>query len=198
MKRKKLEIMLEGVEKYVSPKSALEQYLTPPTIASDILFLAYSMGDLSGKSVADLGAGTGIFSIGACLLGAKEVYAVEIDKGAVEVLRRNVKKFKCRIKIEEEDVRDFHELVDTVIENPPFGAQNRHADLPFLEKAMEIGRVIYTLHNGVTAEFIENKIREMGGNITHRKVYRFTIPHIYRFHRKEKVEIEVVLYRIEV
>ncbi|OYT58673.1 DNA methylase [Euryarchaeota archaeon ex4484_178] len=196
MKKRKLEILLEGVEKYRNPKSFLEQYFTPAVIAADILFFAWSMGDVEGKTIADLGAGTGIFTIGSGLLDAKMVYSVEIDKDAIEILKKNMEKYGIRAKIILGDVRDFNIPVDTVIQNPPFGSQNRHADLPFLEKAMEIGKVIYTLHNANTNDFIEEKIEAMGGKITHKKFYDFPIPHMFNFHRKERVIWKVILYRV--
>ncbi len=196
MKKKKLEILLEGVERYRNPKPFLEQYFTPPAIAADILFFAHSMDDIEGKTVADLGAGTGVFTIGTLLLGAKKVYAVEMDEEAIEILKKNLEKFEVDAQIICGDVKSLDLSVDTVIQNPPFGSQNRHADLPFLQKAMEIGKVIYTLHNANTSDFIERKIEEFGGTITHEKSYRFPIPHTFHFHREEKVLREVVLYRV--
>lgn len=47
--------------------------------------------DLTGKTVADVGCGSGILSIGALLLGAKEVDAVDIDPLSVEVAIENAK-----------------------------------------------------------------------------------------------------------
>jgi len=196
MRKRKLEILLEGVERYRNPKAYLEQYFTPAIIAADILFFAYGMGDLEDKVIADLGAGTGVFTLGAYFLGARKIYSVEIDKDAVEILRRNVEKYKAKAEIIVGDVKDFNISVDTVIQNPPFGSQNRHADLPFLQKAMEIGEVIYTIHNANTDEFIQEKIEEAGGKITHKKFYDFPIPHIFEFHREEKVYRRVILYRV--
>ncbi len=197
MKKKKLEILLEGVERYKNPKPYLEQYFTPAIIAADILFFANSMGDLEGKEVCDLGAGTGIFAIGAAILGAKKVYALEIDEEAIEILRRNIEKFGVGVNVIKRDIKEIDFSVDTVIQNPPFGSQSKHADLPFLQKAMEIGKVIYTLHNANTSEFIERRIRDEGGEITHKKFYDFPIPHIFNFHREEKVLRKVVLYRVK-
>lgn len=52
--------------------------------------------DLTGKTVADVGCGTGILSVGACLLGAESVEAGDIEENCVEsseenAVRNNVK-----------------------------------------------------------------------------------------------------------
>ena len=44
---------------------------------------------LEGKTVLDFGCGSGILSIAALRLGAREAYAVDIDTQALEVARRN-------------------------------------------------------------------------------------------------------------
>lgn len=45
--------------------------------------------DLGGKRVLDLGCGSGVLAIGAKLLGAAEVVAIDIDPQSVEVAREN-------------------------------------------------------------------------------------------------------------
>ncbi len=45
--------------------------------------------DTEGKSVLDMGCGSGILGIGALLLGAKDVLAVDIDKNAVDIAVKN-------------------------------------------------------------------------------------------------------------
>ena len=45
--------------------------------------------DLAGRSVADVGCGSGILAVGACLMGADPVVAVDIDPLAVEVAKEN-------------------------------------------------------------------------------------------------------------
>jgi ribosomal protein L11 methyltransferase len=44
---------------------------------------------IEGKQVVDIGCGSGILSVGACLLGAKNVLAIDIDPIAVEVAKEN-------------------------------------------------------------------------------------------------------------
>lgn len=48
--------------------------------------------DLPGKRVADVGCGSGILSIGACRLGAREVDAVDIEPISVEVAKENAER----------------------------------------------------------------------------------------------------------
>ncbi|MCD6370034.1 MAG: methyltransferase [Thermoplasmata archaeon] len=197
MKKKSLEIILEGVEKYTRPKNILEQYFTPPGMAADILFFAHLNGDIKEKIVADFGAGTGIFTVGSCLLEAKKIYAVEIDREAIEILKENLKKFQCKqVEIIHSSVESFKKSVDTVIQNPPFGSQRKHADLPFLIQAMKVSKVVYSLHNAETKAFIEKKVEDMGWKITHVKRYSFPIPRTFFFHRKDVVETDVLLFRI--
>ncbi|NPA75234.1 MAG: methyltransferase [Euryarchaeota archaeon] len=198
MKKKNLEIYLQHIRGFENPKPYLEQYLTPANVAAEILFLAYSMGDVYQKSVAELGAGTGIFTIGACALGAREIYSVEIDRDAIKILRDNIKNTPCgNVHILEKDVSAFNIPVDTIFQNTPFGSQNRHADLPFLISALKNAKIIYTLHNFETKEFLVKKIQEFGGNITHMAEFKFDIPRIYKFHRKEKVSRKFIFFRIE-
>ena len=74
MKLKKLESYLQDVEGFNEPKVLLEQYETPCHIASVMLFtIESSFGDIAGKTIADLGCGCGMLSIGAALLNADYV-----------------------------------------------------------------------------------------------------------------------------
>jgi len=45
--------------------------------------------EIKGKSAADVGCGSGILSIAACLLGAGQVYASDLDAQSVEVTKAN-------------------------------------------------------------------------------------------------------------
>jgi len=146
MKKKDLEILLQRVKPFQSPKADLEQYVTPATIAADVLYSAYVQGDIADKKVLDLGCGTGMLAIGAWMLGAKEVVGVDIDGPALQVAEQNAHELASEVRLLQMNVQELQERADTVIMNPPFGAQRRHADRPFLEKALELASVSYSLH----------------------------------------------------
>ena len=91
----------------------------------------------------------------------------------------------------------FEERGDTVLMNPPFGAQKKHADRPFLRKAMELAHVVYSLHLLKTQDFIQKEVSKVGGMITDRKTYEFEIRYTFEFHEKEKAHFDVTMFRIE-
>lgn len=197
MKRKDLEIALQRVEPFREPTADLEQYSTPAVIAADLLFDAYSAGDIQGRRVADLGCGTGILGIGAALLGASSVVGVDKDPKALEQARANARRLAVDLELELGEVEGFRGEADTVVMNPPFGAQSRHADRPFLEKAMSVASVVYSLHNAGTEAFLMRLISSIGGEGRVQKRYKFEIPHTFAFHKKAKRDVEVVLLRIQ-
>lgn len=198
MKKKELEILLQKIPIYNYPNPYIEQYMTPANIAADIIFIAFGFGDIRDKKIIDLGCGTGIFSYGAKLAGAKEVIGIDIDKNVVEIAKDFVNKNKVEIEYIAKNVKDVKNKCDTVIMNPPFGAQksNRWADRGFIEKAFEISNVIYSLHLSKTVEFIEKMVLSLNGEITYVKNYIFPIKHTYFFHTKKSQDCEVSLIRI--
>ncbi len=147
--------------------------------------------------MADLGCGNGIFAIGAKLLGAERVIAIDIDPSSIAEAKKNADAFEVEIELREMNVLDLVEKVDTVLENPPFGAQNRGADRPFLEKALAVGRTTYSLHLADTTPFLERMVGSLGGTVRFQKRYKFEIPHMFEFHDKKKMNIDVVLLCID-
>ena len=197
MKRKDLEMALQRVRPFPSPRADLEQYLTPATIAADMLFLAYSQGDIEGKEVVDLGSGTGMLAIGAGMLGAKRVIGVDVDEAAVALARENGERAGVEINFVNCDVSEVGGICDTVVMNPPFGAQRRHADRPFLEKAISVASVAYSLHLAETQEFVLRLIGSAGASGVIQKRYKFEIPHTFAFHRQAKRDVDAILVRIQ-
>jgi putative methylase len=195
-KKKQLEIALQSVETFKNPKVDLEQYQTPAKIAADLLWNANALGDIEGLKVADLACGTGIFSIGAALLGASEVVGVDLDPEAVEIARWEAshRGLDEVVRFETLDVSEFNEEADTVIQNPPFGAQKAHrkeADRIFMDKSLEVAPVVYSFHILETEEFVKDYFQKLGGEVTNIFRYSFPLPKIYDFHQKEEVEVDV-------
>jgi putative methylase len=193
MKKNELERALQKVNPHTRPKASLEQYSTPAPVAADLLFTAYSFGDIGGREVVDLGCGGGILSIGAALLGASKVTGIDVDPEAVADARSNIAAAGADVEVLEVDVRSAGLKADTVIMNPPFGAQRRNADRPFLEAAVRIAPRVYSLHNARTVDFLMKMVSAMGCEVFFQKRYKFEIPHMFEFHDKRKKEIEVAL-----
>lgn len=192
--KKDLEIYLQRLQKPSFYRNQLEQYPTSASVASEILYLALLDGNLQGKIVGDFGAGNGIFSVGAALLGAEKVYAVEIDENQVEALRKNVEEFS--IEIIQGDILAFKQPVDTVLMNPPFGSVMEGSDRKFLDTAMKLGKNIYSLHNLKSADFIRSYyskgftlVREMRMNIQ--------VPRLYGHHTMDRKEIPAIFFHFE-
>ncbi|HEC82442.1 MAG TPA: methyltransferase domain-containing protein [Thermoplasmatales archaeon] len=194
VKKKELEIILQKIKQPEKIKVELEQYSTPASIASDILWRAYYNGDIEGRFVIDLGCGTGIFSIGCALLNAKRVVGIDVDDEIIEMAKKEAKKFNVHVEFISKDIEEFNEKGDVVVMNPPFGAQysNRKADKIFIEKSMELSNVFYSLHLKDSANFIKKFVEERGWKIIEEKNYKFPIKASLPFHEK-KVEYYNVL-----
>ena len=204
MKKKDLEIILQKLPPHPSPMVKLEQYTTPAPIAADIMFSAYLEENIADKIVLDLGCGTGIFAIGAKLLSAREVIGIDVDGTALVIAEGYADTLSLDIKFLEQDINGLTKAmldsseIDTVIQNPPFGAQKsaRGADRIFLKKALELANTVYSLHLSKTEEFISQLIEKLGGEVVWKKEYVFPINHIYDFHSKKSVDYNVTLFKI--
>lgn len=196
-KKKHLEMAIQKVPKHPNPKVDLEQYSTPATIAADLLWNAYSLGDIADKKVMDLGCGTGIFAIASKLLGAASAIGVDIDKDSTDLASSYCGDvdFICSDICDLEN--DFD--VDTIFQNPPFGSQKnakKGADLKFISKAIELSpKVLYSFHMASTEEFLISYFEKNDLEITHIFRYNFPIPKIYEFHTRESATVEVIVIR---
>jgi len=196
MKKKDLEIKLQRMRDFNEPDASLEQYMTPAVIASDVLFIAYAEGDIHKMDVLDPGCGTGMLSIGAWMLGAENVYGFDVSEKAISVAKENASSYGADVNFGVCDVADIKERCDTAVMNPPFGCQNRRADRPFLDRAMELCGSVYSLHMGATAGFLNDYVSSAGREICFQKTYRFNIPHTFSFHSKAEHEIDIVMLMI--
>jgi len=202
VRRLHLERVLSLVEPHPSPKAYLEQYTIPVGTAAEILFLAaYINDDVIGKTVADLGCGTGRLAIGAALLGAKETVGVDIDKTAIKLAKKNAEKTGVDKKTQwlVADIDALHGTFDTVLQNPPFGVQRRRADRKFLLKSLELAHRVYSLHKGGESnrEFIKRFIEGQKGKVRGIFPMKLDIPRTFGFHTKTRYKVDVDLHRIE-
>jgi putative methylase len=216
-----LELFLSKIKPHPSPNVGLEQYTTSESVAATMLYLAaYTYGDIVGKRVLDLGCGTGRLALAAAFLGAKSVVGVDIDKTAVNTAAENAANVGLEANVDwvVGDIDAVTGSFDTVLQNPPFGVQKRAADRRFLAKALEVGNVVYSLHNHpytdkqligklkanagslvqvVGSPFILRFVEEHGGRVEAVYALAMSIPRMFDFHTKAKHEIIIDLYVIK-
>jgi putative methylase len=201
--RAQLAITLSKLRDFDEPDPSREQYMTDSEVASQMLWNAFMLCDVKDKIVGDLGCGTGILGLGAMLLEAKWVMMVDIDKRALEKARENYESLKERFGLGENltfvdsDIKEYSKGVDTVIENPPFGVQNEHADRAFLEKAFEVSKAVYSLHKIESEGFIRKLAGEHDFRLTH--IWRFSLPlkKTMDFHTKRIERVAVGCFRLQ-
>jgi len=202
VRKRDLERALSEIEAHPLPNAYLEQYTTPSKVAAETLHLAaYVYDDVIDKTVMDLGCGTGRLAIGAALLGAREVFGVDVDPVAVRVAQKNAEIMGVKEKTHwiVADIDVVKGTFDTVLQNPPFGVQRRRADRRFIAKSLELSSTIYSFHKGGESnrEFIKRFIEGHGGRVTTIFPLKMEIPRMFKFHTKRKRSIQVDLYRIE-
>lgn len=195
--KKQLAIQLSKLRVFEKPKLSMEQYPTDSEIAADILWDALMKGDVANKTIADLGAGTGILGIGALLLGAHHVYFVEKDLDAVMLLNENLRILRNKnYTVLSMDVTGFIEKVDTVFQNPPFGTKQAHADKPFMETAFRVATVVYSFHKTSTDAFVRAIAGDFSFQIVETYHFAFPLRQTYAYHKKKKELIDVMCYRL--
>jgi putative methylase len=199
--RRELEMLLEKVEAFREPKLRLEQYRLPATVAAEVLwYIGLRHKDLEGRIVADLGCGTGMFTVGAALMGADYTMGLDIDLAAISTAKRIIQHFGLRRVVDlincNVDWLPIH--ADVVVQNPPFGVRTRGADRAFLKAGLEAAGIVYSIHmadNGVR-KFIMAYVKGEGGKVDEILPLSIKLPPTYHFHKKRVHEFAVDLYRI--
>ncbi|MDO5845787.1 MAG: METTL5 family protein [Methanocorpusculum sp.] len=198
MKLKNLEMRLQNVKGFPAPRPELEQYITPAPLAARFLFDAFMHNDIEGLSVADLGCGTGMLSIGAALLGA-EVAGIDTSAAALAVGEKNAAAAGVSIAFQQGTISPATvaaDSFDTVVMNPPFGAQVEHADRPFIEAALSAAPVVWGIFNKGSIPFIKAYTKEKAA-VTDMVSAQLSIPRQFAFHTKDVLEIPVEILRLE-
>ncbi|MCC6042090.1 MAG: METTL5 family protein [Candidatus Verstraetearchaeota archaeon] len=194
-------MLLSKVDEHPKPKVSLEQYTLMSEEVSDILWtIETTFGDISGKVLVDLGCGTGRLAIGSALLGASYVVGVDIDEVALRVAATSAKELgvEDRTSWVLASVESFYMRADVVIQNPPYGVRRKGADRPFLEAALRIAPIVYSLHkSGLrNRQFLKRFIKDLGGIVDSIIPLEVTIRPTFEFHVKRGYKVKVDLYRI--
>jgi putative methylase len=141
-------------------------------------------------------------------VGTKRVYFVDNDEKSLKIAQDNLDLCikseglgKGMIKGEavfiHKDISDFNEKVDTVIMNPPFGTQVKHADRVFLKKAMEIAQTIYSFHKSESKAFILAFARDNGFRVVGQMDFSWPLKQTMIFHKKKIQRINVSCFVLE-
>ena len=201
--RRRLAQELAVVAGFEDPRAPLEQYHTPPDLAAHIVHVADLRGDIEGRTVLDLGCGTGMLALGAALRGPKRVVGLDIDPAPLSTARENERRVGAMTDVAwvrgDATAAPFSPTgPTTVLMNPPFGAQdgNRNADRAFLRTASEIATVSYSVHNGGSREFVEAYAADNGGEVTHAFAAEFELDAQFDHHTDAVREIDTEVYRI--
>jgi len=135
----RLAVLLSTLPPLQIPSVQEEQYQTDAETAAEVLSLAMLLGDITGKRVLDLGCGAGLLGLGAALLDAREVIAIERDERLIKaaesnrlLLREEAGRDLDNIRFVSQDIAAFSGRGDTVLQNPPFGTRVEHVDRAFL------------------------------------------------------------------
>ncbi|KKF39543.1 RNA methyltransferase [Halorubrum saccharovorum] len=202
--KRSLATKLGVVAGFEDPSAALEQYPTPPDLGAHVVHLADLHGDVDGRTVLDLGTGTGMLALAAALRGPARVFGVELDRGALSTAIENERRIAASAPVhwlQGDATRLPLDVPDpvTVVMNPPFGAQdgNRNADRGFLATASRVAAVSYSVHNAGSREFVEAFAADNGGDVTHAFAADFQIEAQFDHHTDAARDIDAEVYRIE-
>ncbi|MFZ0891138.1 MAG: METTL5 family protein [Thermoplasmata archaeon] len=195
MRRSDLIRALATIPPFPSPRADWEQVMTPLECAAELLEEAVGRGDLVDRHLLDLGSGTGVLAIGAGLLGASRVEGIEIDPSAVRVARVAARRLGSRVRFVVAPVDQAETAVDTVVMNPPFGAQRQHADRPFWDVAFRVaGRAIYAFALAESRNFIARRAVAQQIHVELSRPVRWNLPWTFPHHRKRRVALSVDLW----
>jgi putative methylase len=198
MRRDELVRRIQSVPLPAHPAAPLEQVATPAEAAADLLARLDGFVGLAGRSVLDLGCGTGRLAIGAALLGAEPVTGIEVDAALIPIARAAARVAKARVDFRVSDVSAWDRAADVVVMNPPFGAQRRHADRPFWDRAFALARrSIGAFSSSTSRTFIARLALDRGAHVVEVEPVPWNLPRTFPHHRADNVRLAVDRWVIE-
>jgi len=199
--RRELAMILSQAPPFPHPRRDLEQYVTDGDTASELLWYAFMLNDIENRSIADLGCGTGVFSLGSALLGADRVLCIDIDHDALQRAKHWFLSFGVDRVIDivcEDATKIAVRGVEVVVMNPPFGVHKRGADLRFLDVALRIAeRAVYSIHklNPESHRLIESLAKARGFSCTVLSQRTIMIPCVFETHTRKVYRVRIGIYR---
>ena len=134
--------------------------------------------------------------MGAAILGAKNVVGIDLDKASIAFAFEASKSSELQIDWILGDIKSLRGHTDTVLMNPPFGTKKPHADIEFLKVALNIGKVVYSIHKSSTRDFLVQWVEKHDYKPNRIISTRIEIPHQFHFHRKKMGHVGVDVFRI--
>lgn len=192
MRREELVRRIQAVPLPPAPAARLEQVGTPAEAAADLLTALDRYVGLRGRSVLDLGSGTGRLAIGAALLGADPVTGVETDATLGPIARAAAHAAGVSVDFRDSDVAVWDRVADVVVMNPPFGAQRRHADRPFWDRAFALaGRSVGAFALRASRTFIARLALDRHAHVVEVEPVPWNLPRTFPHHRADNVRLAV-------
>src|SRR3989338_1568742 len=200
--KRDLEVILSKLKSFEKPSLQLEQYPTPSNIAAEWVWSMAMKREVAGKTIVDAGCGPGIIGLGLLLLGARKIIFIDKDQEALNLCRQNYEAIQEEYEIGAaefiaHDFSLFDGEADLVVQNPPFGTKQEHADKKFLEKAFAVAPIVYSMHKWSTQKFVEAIAKDFSFTITNLCRYEFPIKAVFTFHEKPVQLVDVGLWRME-
>jgi len=199
LRKRDLELIIERIPGFRSPRRDLEQYQTPSWLVAEIVFTAALKGDI-GWLATDLGCGTGRIAAALAIMGAEEVLCIDISCRDLEEAASNLGAIGVRERVELicwDIYAGPPRRLGLVVMNPPYGVHRRGADLAFLEAAMEASDTIYSLHkyNKESIGLILAAASKRGFRAEVLGIYSMEIPASFETHKRRIYRFPVALIR---
>ncbi|KRX05702.1 hypothetical protein PPERSA_09842 [Pseudocohnilembus persalinus] len=182
LKQKHIESFLqdmEGFDQAEKQKWCLEQHMTTPDIAAQMMFEIYHREpNLENMISGDLGCGTGMLMAGMLYIGTMYVVGFEIDTKYVKRTQEQLmEKFEdeslfdlVNINVKNLNNKCKYKMLDIVVMNPPFD---------------NCEGKIYSLHKSSTREFLKKTSESWGYDFEVIQTFKFPLPKRFsKYHKK--------------
>ena len=93
-------------------------------------------------------------------------------------------------------IQNWNRKIDTVIMNPPFGAQRPGADREFIQKALQVANRVWTIHLADSSKFIDRFVEDNGGKILTCWEMEMELKRTMKHHSRESKKVKAILYHL--